>query len=151
MMRSGKWTLLRSGTQKKSKKCLFNIVQRFKHYFFALYECSGFHWNGHLDFRDKGQIISKGLFGVLEVSQKTNARIHRSSKNEFVCSFFGIIRGYQKSFRNFLTFSSDQIYRTYYWNCSSVLCCDRLKFCFYNPGLISFSLCNLWSSCQATN
>ena len=104
-----------------------------------------------LSFLSKGQIISKGLFGVLEFSHKTNKWIHRSSKNKFVCSFFGIIRGYQKSFRNFLTFSSDQIYRTYYWNCSSVLCCDRLKFCFYNPGLISFSLCNLWSSCQATN
>ena len=34
----------------------------------------------------KGQIISKGLFGVLEFSQKTNKRIHRSSKNEFVSS-----------------------------------------------------------------
>ena len=32
-MRSGKWTLLRSGTQKQGKKRLFNIVQRFKHYF----------------------------------------------------------------------------------------------------------------------
>ena len=27
-----------------------------------------------------------------------------SSKNEFVRSFFGRIRGYQKSFRNYLTF-----------------------------------------------
>ena len=54
----------------------------------------------------KGQIISKGLFGVLEFSQKTNQWIHRSSKNEFVRSFFGRIRGYQKSFRNYLTFSS---------------------------------------------
>ena len=42
----------------------------------------------------KGQIISKGLFGVLEFSQKTNERIRRSSKNEFVCSFFGRIWGY---------------------------------------------------------
>ena len=33
----------------------------------------------------KGQIISKGLFGVLEFSQETNKRIHRSSKNELVC------------------------------------------------------------------
>ena len=90
-MRSGKWTLLRSGIQKRSQKCSFNIVQRFKHYFFALYECSGFHWNGHLDFRD----------------------------------------------------SSDQRFRTYYWNCSADLCYGRLKFCFYHPGLISFSLYNL--------
>ena len=53
----------------------------------------------------KGQIISKGLFGILEFSQKTNERIRHSSKNEFVRSFFGRIRGYQKSFRNYLTFS----------------------------------------------
>ena len=53
----------------------------------------------------KGQVISKGLFGVLEFSQKTKERIRRSSKNEFVHSFFGRIRGYQKSFRNYLTFS----------------------------------------------
>ena len=52
----------------------------------------------------KGQIISKGLFGVLEFSQKTNERIRRSSKNEFICLFFGRIQGYQKSFRNHLTF-----------------------------------------------
>ena len=30
----------------------------------------------------KGQIISKGLLGILEFSQKTNERIRRSSKNE---------------------------------------------------------------------
>ena len=53
----------------------------------------------------KGQIISKGLFGVLEFSQKTNKRIRRSSKNEFVRLFFGRIRGYQMSFRNYLTFT----------------------------------------------
>ena len=53
----------------------------------------------------KGQLISKGLFGILKFSQRTNERIHRSSKNEFVHSFFGRIRGYQKSFRNYLTFS----------------------------------------------
>ena len=53
----------------------------------------------------KGQIISKGLLGVLEFSQKPNERIRSSSKNEFVRSFFGRIRGNQKSFRNYLTFS----------------------------------------------
>ena len=37
----------------------------------------------------KGQIISKGLFVTLEFSQKTNKRIRRSSKNEFIRSFFG--------------------------------------------------------------
>ena len=41
----------------------------------------------------KGQIVSKELFGVLEFSQKTNERIRHSSKNEFVRSFFGKIRG----------------------------------------------------------
>ena len=58
----------------------------------------------------KGQIISKGLFVVLESSQKTNERIRCSSKNEFVCSFFGRIRGYQKSFRNYLTFRWTEIF-----------------------------------------
>ena len=29
----------------------------------------------------------------------------RSSKNEFVCSFFGRIRGNQRSFQNYLIFS----------------------------------------------
>ena len=53
----------------------------------------------------KGQIISRGLFGVLEFSQKTNKQICCSSKNEFGCSFFGRIRGYQKSFWNYLTFT----------------------------------------------
>ena len=38
----------------------------------------------------KGQIISKGLFGILEFSQKRNERIrHSSSKNKFVRSFLG--------------------------------------------------------------
>ena len=34
----------------------------------------------------KGQIISKGLFGILEFSQKMNERIRRSSKktNSFI-------------------------------------------------------------------
>ena len=41
----------------------------------------------------KGQIILKELFGVLEFSQKTNERICRSSKNEFVRSFFGRMQG----------------------------------------------------------
>ena len=52
----------------------------------------------------KGQMIPKGPFGVLKFSPKTNQQICRSSKNEFVCSFFGRIREYQKSFRNYLTF-----------------------------------------------
>ena len=37
----------------------------------------------------KGQIILKGLFGVLEFFQKTNELIRRSSKNEYVHWFLG--------------------------------------------------------------
>ena len=37
----------------------------------------------------KGQIISKAFFGALELSQKTNERIRRSSKNEFLRLFLG--------------------------------------------------------------
>ena len=62
----------------------------------------------------KGQIISKGLFGVLEFSQKTNERIRCSSKNEFLHSFFGRIRGYQKSFRNYLTFNLEKKNREHF-------------------------------------
>ena len=54
----------------------------------------------------KGQIISKRLFGVLEFSQKTNKRIPCSSKNEFVCSFFGRIWGHQKVLQNYMTYST---------------------------------------------
>ena len=46
----------------------------------------------------KGQIISNGLFDVFELSKKTNEQIRRtSSKNEFICLFFGRIQGNQKS------------------------------------------------------
>ena len=49
----------------------------------------------------KGRIISKGLFDVLEFSQKTNEQICRSrSKNEFICSFFWRILGLTICFRN---------------------------------------------------
>ena len=45
-----------------------------------------------LEFRfSEGQIISKGLFGVLEFSQKTNEQIRCIIKTEFVLSFFGRI------------------------------------------------------------
>ena len=56
----------------------------------------------------KGQIILKGLFDVLELSQKMNDQIRSSSKNEFVCSFFGRIQGDQKSFGNYLTFTGSK-------------------------------------------
>ena len=45
------------------------------------------HIKFSLIFHDsKGQIILKGLFGVLEFSQKKNKQIRRSSKNKFVRS-----------------------------------------------------------------
>ena len=37
----------------------------------------------------KGQMISKGLFGVLEFSQKTNEQIRFYYYDEFVRSFLG--------------------------------------------------------------
>ena len=49
-------------------------------------------------------------FIVMWFSQKTNKRIHRSSKNELVSSFLGRIRGYQKSCRNYLTFNIMSLY-----------------------------------------
>ena len=78
----------------------------------------------------KGQIISKGLFGVLEFSQKTNEQIRRSSKNEFVRSFFGRIRGYQKSFRNYLTFSKGDWLRIFFGNPPAEVQSNQKTFCF---------------------
>ena len=58
---------------------------------------------------NKGQTISKCLFGVFNFLQKNeqkqvNLRFH-SSKVKFVCSFFGGNVYLNKSFRLFLTFS----------------------------------------------
>ena len=67
----------------------FNIT-----YFIAGWKINSFHdceLRAFLNLKNssgKGQIISKGLFCVLEFSQKTNERIRCSSKNEFVRSFF---------------------------------------------------------------
>ena len=62
------------------------------------------------NWKAKGQIISKGLFGILGFFQKMNELIRflvlLGKKTEFVRSFFGRIRGYQKSFRNYLTFKA---------------------------------------------
>ena len=53
----------------------------------------------------KCKIISKGLLGILEFSQKqTNKFVVVVETNSFVV-VFGRIRGDQKSFRNYLTFS----------------------------------------------
>jgi hypothetical protein len=57
----------------------------------------------------KGQITSKALFGILGFFQKTNEQICflvlLGKTTEFVRSFFGRIRGYQKLFWNYLTFN----------------------------------------------
>ena len=57
----------------------------------------------------KGQLISKCLFDILRFFQKTNKQIRfqycQAKKPKFIRSFFGRIRGYQKWFRNYLTFT----------------------------------------------
>ena len=68
---------------------------------------------GKIDFLIKGQIISKGLFGILGFFQKRMNKfglVLLGKKTEFVRLFFGRIQGYQKTFRNYLTFSNGQIY-----------------------------------------
>ena len=43
---------------------------------------------------------------ILQKNERTNSfLVLLGQKNEFVRSFFGRIRGYQKSFRNYLTFN----------------------------------------------
>ena len=54
----------------------------------------------------KGQIISKGLFGILNFSQKrTNKFVSVVKTNLFVC-FLGELEDTKKTFRNYLTFTS---------------------------------------------
>ena len=48
----------------------------------------------------KGQLISKCLSGVFNFFLKTNENTSHSSKNEFICSFFGRIHGLIICFRN---------------------------------------------------
>ena len=87
---------IRPSAQFSSKNRLLNVVKLFlKHEKILVFKYL---------FGTKGQMISKRLFGVLEFSQITNKQIRCSSKNEFVRLFFGRIRGYQKSFWNYLTF-----------------------------------------------
>ena len=52
----------------------------------------------------KGNIISKGLFGVLEFSQKTNEFVFTTTTNSFVL-LLGEFEDTKKSFQNYLTFS----------------------------------------------
>ena len=58
---------------------------------------------------DKGQLISKGLFGTLEFLQKNERKnsfiVLLGQKNEFFRSFFGGIVDLKKPFRICLTFS----------------------------------------------
>ena len=54
----------------------------------------------------KGQIISKCLFGVFNFFQKTNENKSHSSRNEFVCSFFGRIQDTKICFWDYLTFNN---------------------------------------------
>ena len=49
---------------------------------------------------DKGQLISKWFFGVVDFLQKTNENKSHSSKVEFIRSFFGGNRWPQKPFWN---------------------------------------------------
>ena len=48
--------------------------------------------------RIKGQIISKCFFGVFNFLQKTNENTSHTSKNKFICSFFGRIQAWQFAF-----------------------------------------------------
>ena len=65
------WEMLRSG---------HNII--------LVVSANFYYKNTTACFATKGQLISKGLFAILEFFQKMNQWIHCSSKNEFVCSFF---------------------------------------------------------------
>ena len=56
------------------------------------------NYSGFTKGHTKGQIISKGLFGVLEFSNKMDKHIRSSSKNEFVCSFLGVFKDTKSPF-----------------------------------------------------
>ena len=53
--------------------------------------------------------ISSRLKVSSKFSKKMNEQIRRSSKNEFIRSFFGRIWGYQKSFRKYLAFRISEL------------------------------------------
>ena len=61
--------------------------------------------NCRFDAEAKGQSISKCLFGVFNFFNKTNENTSHSSKNEFICSFFGRIHSLTIFFLNQVTFS----------------------------------------------
>ena len=60
--------------------------------------------NAKCKYVPKGQLISKANQSSRGFSQKTNENTLHSSKNEFICSFFGRILGLTVCFRNKLTF-----------------------------------------------
>ena len=74
----------------------------------------------------KGQIISKGLFDILEFSQKTYEWILFSSKKEFVRLFFRRIRKYQ----NVLSKLSD-LYRLITKRCRILESWQNIRNCIY--------------------
>ena len=67
-----------------------------------------------------------------------------SSKNEFVCSYFGRIQGYQKTFRNYLTFSIYNFQFNFlppFWSMGNVFWLLKdlhLKPCFHPPLLVQW-------------
>ena len=64
--------------------------------------------------KDKGQIISKCLFGVFNFFQKTNENTSHTSKNEFIRSFFGRIHGLKFAFEINWPLASSK--KSYHWN-----------------------------------
>ena len=48
----------------------------------------------------KGHLISEWFFEVVDFLQKTNKNTSHTSKNEFICSFFGRIHSLTICFRN---------------------------------------------------
>ena len=65
----------------------------------------------------KGQLISKGLFGVFNFLKKTNKNKSHCSKIEFLRSFFGGNVGLKKSFRFCLTFNNPQLSSPKFGSC----------------------------------
>ena len=48
----------------------------------------------------KGHVFFEMVFGIIDFLQKTNKNTSYSSKNEFICSFFGRIHGLRVCFWN---------------------------------------------------
>ena len=75
---------------------------------------SRWKFNDWFSKRAKGQLILKCLFGGFNFFQKTNENTSHTSKNEFIRSFFGRIRGLTVCFPNHLTFIKQLIFRPSY-------------------------------------